>query len=104
MLYNDEGRTVNATMLWEWMRNATAAAGLEKRGGLHSLRHTFCSHLAMKAVTARTIQELAGHTTLTVTMRYMHLSPGAKEAAIRSLDASPTTDPGTTRAQAAVPP
>jgi hypothetical protein len=50
------------------------------------LRHTFCSHLAMKGVPARTIQELAGHQNLTTTLRYMHLSPAAIESAIRTLE------------------
>jgi len=33
--------------------------------------------------------ELAGHTTLTMTARYMHLSPAAKDAAIKLLDERP---------------
>ncbi len=53
------------------------------------LRHTFCSHLAMRGAPARAIQELAGHRDLSTTQRYMHLSPAAKEAAIRLLDEPP---------------
>jgi integrase len=55
-------------------------------GGVHILRHTFCSHLAMRGAPARAIQELAGHQDLTTTQRYMHLSPAAIESAIRLLD------------------
>jgi site-specific recombinase XerD len=54
--------------------------------GVHVLRHTFCSHLAMRGAPARAIQELAGHSELGVTQRYMHLSPAALDAAIRLLD------------------
>jgi site-specific recombinase XerD len=54
--------------------------------GVHPLRHTFCSHLAMRGAPARAIQELAGHKDLTTTQRYMHLSPAAIEGAIRLLD------------------
>ena len=54
--------------------------------GVHRLRHTFCSHLAMRGAPARAIQELAGHQDLTTTQRYMHLSPAAIEGAIRLLD------------------
>jgi integrase len=45
--------------------------------GWHALRHTFCSHLAMRGAPPRTIQELAGHSSLGITQRYMHLTPGA---------------------------
>ena len=54
--------------------------------GVHTLRHTFCSHLAMRGAPARAIQELAGHQDLGTTQRYMHLSPAALEAAIELLE------------------
>jgi site-specific recombinase XerD len=54
--------------------------------GIHILRHTFCSHLAMRGAPARAIQELAGHQDLGTTQRYMHLSPAALDAAIRLLE------------------
>ena len=50
------------------------------------MRHSFCSHLAMRGAPARAIQELAGHQDLSTTQRYMHLSPAAIEGAIRLLD------------------
>jgi integrase len=54
--------------------------------GWHVLRHTFCSHLAMRGAVPKAIQELAGHTTLAVTLRYMHLAPSALRDAIQLLD------------------
>ncbi len=54
--------------------------------GVHLLRHTFCSHLAMRGAPARAVQELAGHSELSMTQRYMHLSPAALESAIELLD------------------
>ena len=54
--------------------------------GIHILRHSFCSHLAMRGAPARAIQELAGHQDLATTQRYMHLSPAALDAAIRLLE------------------
>ncbi len=56
------------------------------RDGVHILRHTFCSHLAMRGAPARAIQELAGHSELQMTQRYMHLSPAALDAAMQLLD------------------
>ncbi len=54
--------------------------------GIHILRHTFCSHLAMRGAPAWAIQELAGHQDLGTTQRYMHLSPAALDGAIRLLE------------------
>jgi site-specific recombinase XerD len=63
-----------------------AARRANVRDGVHVLRHTFCSHLAMYGAPARAIQELAGHSELTMTQRYMHLSPAALDSAIQLLD------------------
>jgi len=67
------------------VRRSVRRAGIAT-SGVHRLRHTFCSHLAMKGAPARAIQELAGHQDLATTQRYMHLSPAAVEGAIRLLD------------------
>lgn len=40
----------------------------------------------MRGAPARAIQELAGHSELQMTQRYMHLSPAALDAAIKLLD------------------
>lgn len=63
---------------------ACKRAGL-RRVGWHVLRHTFASHLAMRGVSLKAIQELMGHATLTMTMRYAHLSPNVKDDAVRLL-------------------
>ncbi|HET7752510.1 MAG TPA: tyrosine-type recombinase/integrase, partial [Anaeromyxobacteraceae bacterium] len=58
------------------------------------LRHTFCSRLAMLGAPTKAIQELAGQQSLTTTQRYMHLSPAAKESAIRLLDRAAEMETG----------
>jgi integrase len=68
-----------------YLEAACQRAGL-REVGWHVLRHTFCSHLAMLGVAAQVIQKLAGHSSLAVTERYMHLSPAHTGAAIRALD------------------
>jgi site-specific recombinase XerD len=71
------------------MRRTAGRANVKP--GIHILRHTFCSHLAMRGAPARAIQELAGHQDLGTTQRYMHLSPAALDAAIRLLETGTDT-------------
>jgi len=80
------------------VRGAQRVAGLGEQG-VHILRHTFCSHLAMRGAPARAIQELAGHADLSTTQRYMHLSPAALDAAIRLLDGAAENRGGIMEAQ-----
>lgn len=54
----------------------------------HDLRHTFASHLVMRGVDLRTVQELLGHATMSMTMRYSHLAPEHRAKAVRVLDSA----------------
>ena len=86
MLYQRNGEPVSENSLRSWMERAERAGGLPVTGHIHQLRHTFCSHLAMRGAPAKAIQELAGHADLSTTMRYMHLSPASLNQAIRLLE------------------
>jgi site-specific recombinase XerD len=84
VLCQDEGQPFTKQIVQNRMLLAAKRANV--RRGIHILRHTFCSHLSMRGAPARAIQELAGHSDLGTTQRYMHLSPAALEAAIGLLD------------------
>lgn len=64
---------------------ACRKAGL-REVGWHTLRHTYASHLAMLGVPLKMIQELLGHSTMEMTMRYAHLAPDVKKQAVQLLD------------------
>jgi len=51
----------------------------------HDLRHTFASRLVMAGVDLRTVAELMGHKRIQMTMRYAHLAPAHKLAAVEKL-------------------
>src|ERR1700712_4557322 len=85
LLCQDNGEPLTRPFVQARMKRASRRAGLP-HDGLHILRHSFCSHLAMRGAPARAIQELAGHADLTMTQRYMHLTPAALDAAIRLLE------------------
>ena len=70
-----EGRAADAEGRPGLMRRAAREPTSEP--GVHVLRHTFGSHLAMRGAPARAIQELAGHQDLATTKRNMRLSPAA---------------------------
>ncbi|HEX4381207.1 MAG TPA: site-specific integrase [Candidatus Acidoferrum sp.] len=55
----------------------------------HDIRHTFASRLVMAGVDLRTVQELLGHKSILMTMRYAHLSPNHKLAAVEKLTVAP---------------
>jgi site-specific recombinase XerD len=86
-----------------WFEPVVKAANLAAFSW-HCLRHTFASRLVMAGVDIRTVQELMGHKTISMTVRYSHLAPKHTLAAVERLDA-PTAEPtDTTTDTGTVPP
>lgn len=52
----------------------------------HDLRHTFASHFVMRGGSLKSLQELLGHASLTMTLRYAHLAESHQRQAVSLLD------------------
>lgn len=81
-----DGSPYSREMCHRPLWRACVKAGIRKVGW-HVLRHSFGSHLAIREVPIKTIQELMRHASINMTMRYAHLTPDAREDAINRLDA-----------------
>ena len=84
VLVGKMGQPLTQKMVQNLVKWASRKAGVPS--GVHILRHTFCSHLAMLGAPTSAVQQLAGHQHLSTTQRYMHLSPAALEGSIGLLD------------------
>jgi integrase len=83
----DGGDRIADSTADDTLKRLCRRAGLRKIGW-HCCRHSFASHLVMRGAPLKTVQEFLGHTTITMTLRYSHLSPSVKREAVELLDES----------------
>lgn len=67
-------------------QKAKLAAGIRKQASVHTLRHSYATHLLEQGVDLQSIQEWMGHNTPTTTAKYAHLTQKVKQLAVARLN------------------
>lgn len=78
---------VSDTTIQTAIKNAVRKAGIAKHASVHTLRHSFATHLLMNGVNIREVQSLLGHKNVETTMIYTHVLRDMKNAPQSPLDA-----------------
>ena len=76
------GRKLSRIMVFNAIKAAAAAAGIDKEVSPHTFRHSFATHLLAGGANIRQVQELLGHESITTTEIYTHLDTGRLHAAL----------------------
>lgn len=84
-----KGEALSGRTVQQVMKNAVIKAGLEKKATVHTLRHSFATHLLESGTDIRYIQQLLGHSNIKTTMVYTHITPKAAKNIISPLDRLP---------------
>lgn len=79
-------RPLKARSVQLTFKKAVGHAGLPDKGGPHVLRHSFATHLIEAGVPVHVVKRLLGHTSITTTMGYLHISQPTLEKVVNPLD------------------
>lgn len=74
LFLNTRGNPLSRQSAWAVVQEAAARAGIEEKISPHTLRHSFATHLLQGGADVRTVQELLGHSSVTTTQIYTHVT------------------------------
>jgi integrase/recombinase XerD len=70
---NQRGSSLSRVYIFKMISSLASLAGIKKKIGPHTIRHTFATHLIQNDADIRVIQVLLGHESITTTEIYTHL-------------------------------
>ncbi len=81
-----EPEPIPRSTVWLVFKNALKKSKINKNASVHTLRHSYATHLLEGGVNLRLIQDYLGHRTPTTTAIYTHLTAKTKETAFQSIN------------------
>jgi site-specific recombinase XerD len=83
---NKNGQPVPETTAQKIFKNALEKSGIKKNASIHTLRHSFATHMLEQGVSLPIIQQLLGHKSLKTTSGYLHVQQYSINAVRSPLD------------------